>query len=191
MEHNIERDTEQEPVKCQLSLKQWEHVLQELAFLEQNLITHRDCLVRMLASADKLSNKCISVNDMLSILRKIDVPLSQNAVKVLLEILKKGDNDGLLNYSLLLDGGILRKVEQNFQQLGFEPLNRENSDLNVEDDLHLKKYSQPSSMNGKNGALTDKRKQEELKQFTSLMVYCKENGTALNQKLAEKGIINW
>ena len=170
-------------------------VLKEVTLLEQHLGTHRPRLVQMLTSADKLNNKCISVNDMLSIFSKMKIPVSQATIELMLDVLVIDDH-GLLNYNQLLNGEVLRKVEEHFQQYDFKltedetvnPVIKESFSGDISTLLELDKHEAPSTMGGRNGALADEWKQEELKQFTLLIDYCKENGIILDWKLAEKGI---
>ena len=191
---NVEKQTEDEPMERKKSLLwQKKHVVKEVTLLERHLVTNRHRLVQMLTSADRLANKFISVSDMLSILSKLKIPVSQATTELLLDILEIDDN-GLLNYSQLLNGMLLKKVEDHFKRHSFELIENNSSNAVDCDDkgslkMPFEKYNVPSSMDGKNGALAGKFKQDELKQFNSLIAYCEENGIVLDWKLAEKGIV--
>lgn len=169
-------------------------ILQEITRLEQLLITHRPHLMHMLVSADKIGNKSINVHDMLSILNKMKIQMSEQTIEVLLDILDI--DDGLLRYDKLLKGGILRKVKGRFQQLHVDSKQihkkKEHSiacNISLENTLlQLEKQRSLCTMGQKNGILANEYKQEELKQFTSLLDFCKERGIVLDWKMAEKGM---
>ena len=169
-------------------------VLRELTQLEHHLVTHRPRLMHMLTSADKQGNKNISVHDMLNILSKMKIQLSQQTIEILSDILEV--DGGLVRYDELLQGGILRKVIGSFQQLDSEWIPQKSANsiaCSISSDntlLQLEKQTSPSTMDGKNGILADEYKLEELKRFTSLLEFCKERGIILDQKLAEKGMKN-
>ena len=167
-------------------------ILEEITQLEQHLVTHRPRLVHMLMSADKLGNKSISVHDMLSILSKMTIQMSQQTIEVLLDILEI--DGGLLRHDELLKGGILRKATRHFQQNDPEWIRKKSANSiagNISSDdtlLQLEKQKILSTMDEKNGILADEYKQEELKQFTLLLDFCKGKGITLDWKLAEKGM---
>lgn len=192
----MEKQTEQDHPVYKKSKFQYERqVLKEVTQLEQHLVIHRHRLVQMLTLADKLCNKHVHVNDLLNILSKLNIQTSHATVEVLLNVLVVSDN-GLVNYSQLLRGGILRRVREYFQQLAseptyhekFNPVDEESSIDDISTQLQLEKYNTPSSMSGRNGILADETREEELKQFTLLIDYCRDNGVILDWKLAEQGM---
>lgn len=170
------------------------HVLREITQLEHHLVTHRPRLVQMLTSADKQNNRSISVHDMLSIFSKMKIQMSQQTIEILLDILKI--DGGLVRYDELLQGGILRKVTRHFQQYDSEwipPKKATSIAGSISSDntlLQLEEQISPSTMDGKIGILADEYKQEELKQFASLLEFCKGKGITLDWKLAERGTKN-
>ena len=190
-----EGEIEEEPIendKC--LLRQKKHVLKEVALLDRYLTTRRHQLIQMFASADRLTKKCISVSDLTSILNKLKIPVSQATLELLLDILEIGDS-GLINYSQLLDGVLVKKVENHFQRRSFVGSNPnpeyDGTSIDGASEVHvpLKRYNTPSSMDGKNGTLAGEIREEELKQFNSLIAFCKENEIVLDWKLAEKGTV--
>ena len=46
-----------------------------------------------------------------------------------------------------------------------------------------------STLGGRHGDLAETYKQEEIRQFDSLISYCKDHGIILDKSLAEKGIV--
>ena len=121
--------------------------------------------------------------------------MSQTTIEILLDILEI--DGGLLRYDQLLQGGIPRKVARYFQQYDSEIINNKNpkyiaGKTSCDDESALlqpeKNKKCPSSMDGKNGVLADEYKQEELRQYTSLLDFCNGKGITLDWKLAEKGI---
>ena len=168
------------------------HLLKEIASLEQQyFISCHHRLVQMLKVTDKACTKHISVNDMLSIFNELKIPLSQAASELLIGILEI-DSDGLLKYDQLLSGKILQQAEDYFERFDTELMHENvvqntcSGDMSTE--FQLKEYIAPSSMTGKSGIIADKHVQDELKQFNSLIDYCKENGIMLHRRLAEKGM---
>lgn len=191
------KQTEHDLTECKRSKLQHEkHIIREVTQLEQHLVTHRHLLVRMLTFADKLCNNHVRMNDILNVLSKLKIPVSQTTAEVLLDILVI-DDDGLVNYIQLLRGGILRKAQEYFQQLGselicLEDFNDTSKRSSIDDasrQLQLEKYNTLSSMSGKSGVLASENQKEELEQFTALIDYCRNNGVILDWKLAEQGIL--
>ena len=166
-------------------------ILEEITQLEQHLVTHRPLFIHMLTSADKLGNKSIGVNDMLNIFNKMKIQLSQETIEVLLDTLEV--DDGLLRYNEFLKGEILRRVKRSFQQQDSKWIHNKMAQSiagNTSRDstlLQLGKQSL-STMDEKNGMLSNEYKQEELKQFALLLDFCKGKGITLDWKMAEKGM---
>ena len=197
MEENTEQTKQlQVGTECDLSKVQCKgHILKEITQLEQHLVAHRPRLVHMLVSADKLGNKSISVHDMLSILSKMKIQVSQQTIQVLLDILET--DGGFLRHDELLKGGILRKVTRHFQQNDPEWIHKESANSiagNTSGNdtlLQLQKQKSLGTTDEKTGILANEYKQEELKQFTLLLDFCKGKGITLDWKLAEKGMNNF
>lgn len=193
MEHK-NKQTERDLMECKKFKLQCEkHVIREVTLLEQHLVTRHHLLVRMFTLADKLCNNHIHMNDMLNVFSKLKIPVSQATAEVLLGILVV-DDDGLVNYIQLLRGGISRKVQEYFQQLGskqkdFNDINKQNF-VAISRQLQLEKHNTLSSISGRSGVLASENQEEELLQFTALLDYCRNNGVILDWKLAEQGNVH-
>lgn len=172
-------------------------MIKEITLVEHHLASHRQRFVSLLAAADKMRTRFIIVSDMLSVMNKMKAPLSQAATEILLQVLDIRD-DGHMDYQQLMNGGILRAVEDHFQQLEADMAADDEPEHSVETsssdnvwtmkaaDLE-KKHGAPSTLLGCNGIHADQYKQEEVKQFSLLINHCKDNGILLNWQLAEKG----
>ena len=171
-------------------------MLKEITLMEKYLTKYRFRLVQLLSSADRKRNCTISVSDMLSVINKLKIPLSQAAIELLLKVLVI-DDDGHLNYQQLLNGEILRMVDSYFQResASNERTTDSQKDREVfvsssEEELaHLNKPVVGSTLSGEKGTLADAYKEEELRQFKALVECCKKNGIVLDWHLAEKGMI--
>lgn len=163
--------------------------------LQQFLDVNRMRLVSLLMTIDKAHTRFISVSVMLGVMNKLKAPLSQAAIEILLQVLDIRE-DGLLDYQQLINGCVLRAVEEHFKRLEEELIVEEVDEVlpaSSEDlwkmktaDLE-KKHSNPSTLTGKHGVMVQDYKQEEIKQFSKLIEYCKENGIVLNWQVAERG----
>ena len=184
-------------------LRYKKQMLKEITTLEQYLIRYRQRLVTSLMMADKERDGHITVNELLSILAKLRVPVSQSAIELLITAVGMTE-DGRIAYKMLLSGGLVKLVEAYFQKIDVEitvgsatecaesthkSLSRTpTSDVSGEggSDIH-QKYAAPSTLGGETGKLADAYKQEELRQFNALITYCQEKGIVLTTDLAEKG----
>ena len=184
-----------DPRKALLKFKK--QMIKEITLVEHHLANHRQRFVSLLAAADKMRTRFIIVSDMLSIMNKMKAPLSQAATEILLQVLDIRD-DGHMDYQQLMNGGILRAVEQHFQQLeagiAVDDEAEHLVDTSLSDNVWSmkaadmeKKHGAPSTLLGCNGILADQYKQEEVKQFSLLINHCKDNGILLNWQVAEKG----
>ena len=166
-------------------------VVKEIAQLEHHLITHRPHFVRMLMSADKLGNRRISINDLLTILTKMRIQLSQLTVEILSHILEI--EGGFLRYDHLLQMDIQSKVKRHFQKCEAEHLLIHDKCTVAADGktssevAKLEKQKLQATLDGKNGILAEEYREAELKQFTLLVDFCKGKQIMLDWKLAEKG----
>ena len=182
-------------------MRQRRQLLREIVLLEHHLRRHRQRLVTLLMTADKNRDRHISVEDLIGIMHKLKVPVSQETLEVFLSALK-GDERGRIDYRMVLNGGLVRMVEDYFERLtgcGITAAEDESvsssqtisSTAQSCDTPHattsLQKYTAPSTMDGENGKLVDGCKQEALRQFETLMAHCKANGIVLNWEVAEKG----
>jgi len=171
-------------------------MIKEVTALEQFISTNRMRLVTLFATVDKSRTRFISVSEILSILTKLKAPLSQSGIEILLQIFEIRD-DGLLDYQQVVNGNILSGVIKHFERLESELVSKDVQGPvccdDSEDEWTMKaadverKHGAPSTLSSEHGALADCYKQEEVKQFSQLINYCKENGIALNWQVAERG----
>lgn len=118
--------------------------------------------------------------------------MSQQTTEVLLDMLEI--DDGLLRYEELLKGGLVRTVKRSFQQQDSEMESQKithSTPGNISLDktqLQSEKEKTLSTMDGKKGIIASEYKEEELKQFMSLLDFCKGKEITLDWKMAEKGM---
>ena len=185
------------PRKALQKLKR--QMMREIVQLEEYLANNRRRVISLLATVDKTHTRFITVSDMLSVMNKLKAPLSQAAIETLLQVLEIRE-DGLLDYQQLINGGIHTMVEEHFQRLEAELVsdegNKQEECVVCEDEWSMKaadvakKHGGPGTLQGEHGILAEQYKQEEVKQFSKLINYCKENGIVLNWQVAEKGNVN-
>ena len=171
-------------------------MIREVTQLEEYLANNRRRVISLLATVDKTHTRFITVNEMLSVMNKLKAPLSQAAIETLLQVLEIRE-DGLLDYQQLISGGIRAVVEEHFERLEAGLVDKEDvtqDDSKVSEDEWTmkaadveKKHGAPSTLQGEHKILTEQYRQEEVKQFSKLINYCKENGIVLNWQVAEKG----
>ncbi len=184
------------PRKTLLKLKR--QAIKEITKLHNFLIANRQRLVSFLATVDKAHTRFVSVSDMLNVFSKIKAPLSQAALEILLQVLEITE-EGVFDYQQLVNGSVLKGVDEHFKRreaklIVEDEIKKEESVSATEDvwvmktaDLE-KKYGAPSTLTGEHGIKADIHKQEEVKQFSKLINYCKDNGIVLNWQIAEKGM---
>lgn len=185
-----------DPRKTLLNFKN--QIIKEIVLIESHLARHRQRLVSLLAGTGDMHTRCIKVCDMLLILEKIKTPLSQETVEILLQVLDI-QSDGHMDYYQLLNGRIMKAIEEHFKQLEanlhaddkiHHSLEKVSSDISAMSTMDLeKKYGAPSTLLGCAGTFVEDYKHEEVKQFSLLIDYCKENGIFLDCQVAEKGRI--
>ena len=177
-------------------------MLKEVSLLEQHLTKHRQRLAVLLMTVDRNRDYLITVDEFLIIMDKLKVPISQAAMEVVLTAVHT-TKDGQLDYRILLNGSLLKTVDDHFQcteveitistadeHLGQELQGEEEAQAMDTNGPHdLQRHLPPSTMDGENGRLSDDYKQDELRQFNALTAYCKAKGIVLSCDSAEKGIL--
>ena len=180
-------------------------MLKELSLLETFLTRHRQRLVTLLMTADRNRDRHVSVEDLLTVFNKLKTPIGQDAFELLLQAMGIPlTENGRVYYRVVLNGGLVKLAEEYLQRedkrnattvtsvagdssqtSGSKVQGKEGA---LQDAATLsQRYSGVSTMGGENGRLVDGYRQEGLRQFNSLVEYCKANDIVLDWELAERG----
>lgn len=185
--------TAQELRRAELKLKKELH--KEVSLLEKFITSSRLRLAQLLVSQDTTRDHLISTETLTAIMNKLKAPVGDMFGKVCIALMKETNNNGLIDYQLLLRGNLAVLVEKHLTDDELMERPKSVPTGSGEGLLGVATTGEPSSstgiistMEGDCGVWAKEFKEEAFRQFQKLMEYCKSNDIMMDKELAKRGV---